>query len=567
MTGTFLYLTTCSLKNRVLRRFRRLREPRYLAGLVAGLAYLYWFVLRHQIQMARRSGGGLSTLARFAPDIVAGGALILWFVALLVWLWPFASKTWGFSGAEVQFLFTAPVSRRQLVNYKLLRSQLGLLFGVLIASLFTGTARGAIAGRWPFVLGGWLLFTTMFLHVLGASLTKSSFRAPASKVPWLAWMSATVVMFVSGAVIGSYAVRFPALLVMPASEAARTILDVSQRGVAAIALWPFRAVVAPIFAGTPLAFAGALGPALAVLALNYWWVLQSDAQLEEAAVATEQQKARARHRMPTPVVRAAPFKLGPEGRLETAVLWKNTIQVGRYVTVATMIRVLIPIVVLAFVIGLKRTAGSFAPLVLMVALFLTVMGPYMVRNDLRTDLPRLPVLKTWPITGRELLVGELMAPAFVLSVGVWFLIAVAFALSPSWEGGPRDALGRALLAISASLLAPLLIAGQLIVQNAAVVLFPGWIATGGARARGIEAMGQNMLMFAGTLLALVVGVLPATAVAGGLGFLLYTLIGWPGVLPATILFAAVLIVEAGVVLVWLGRVLERTDPSQIEIVE
>jgi hypothetical protein len=219
------------------------------------------------------------------------------------------------------------------------------------------------------------------------------------------------------------------------------------------------------------------------------------------------------------------------------------------------------------VIGLKRTAGSFAPLVLMVALFLTVMGPYMVRNDLRTDLPRLPVLKTWPITGRELLIGELMAPAFVLSVGVWFLIAVAFALSPSWDAGPGDALGRALLAISAALLAPLLIAGQLIVQNAAVVLFPGWIATGGARARGIEAMGQNMLMFAGTLLALVVGVLPATAVAGGLGFLLYTLIGWPGVLPATILFAAVLIVEAGVVLVWLGRVLERTDPSQIEIVE
>ena len=49
--------------------------------------------------------------------------------------------------------------------------------------------------------------------------------------------------------------------------------------------------------------------------------------------------------------------------------------------------------------------------------------------------------------------------------------------------------------------------------------------------------------------------------------MLYLFIGWLGVLPAAIVFAGLLLVEAGVVLTWLGRVLERTDPSQVEAAE
>ena len=567
MTGAFLYLTGCSLKNRVLRRLRRLREPRYLAGLVVGVAYLYWFVFRNQMRSVPHRGADLAALNSFASDIVAGGALVLWGLALLAWLWPFASKTWTFTTAEIQFFFTAPVSRRQLLNYKLLRPQLGLLFGVVIASQLSGVARAAVGGRWSFVLGGWLLFATIFLHVLGTKLTKASLREPTSKVPWLAFASAAVMMLVSGAVLGTYAVHARALASRPVGDALRAIIEVSRTGVAAWALWPFTAVVAPVFSAGPAAFARALGPALLVVAVNYWWVLKSDARLEQAAAAAEQQPAAGRRRLPAPVVRAAPFTLAPLGRLETAVFWKNTIQLGRYVSVAVLVRVLVPVVVLAVVIGLNRKGGSLAPLVLALAGFTTLFGPHSLRNDLRMDLPRLPVLKTWPISGRELLLGELLAPSFVLSVAVWFLLAVAFALSPSWNAGPGDMLSRVAFATAGAVLAPMLIAGQLIIQNAAVVLFPGWIATGGARARGVEAMGQKVLMLVATMLSLAIGVLPAVVVAGGLGWLLYLLVGWPGVLPAALVFAGILLVEAALVLTWLGRVLERTDPSEIEIAE
>ena len=291
MTHAFLYLTACSLKNRLWRRLRRLREPRYLAGLVVGLLYLYWFVVRNQMRAPRRGRTDLTWLTSFAPDIVVGGAVLLWVVAVLVWLWPFATRTWTFTAAEVQFFFTAPLTRRQLLNYKLLRSQVGLLFSVLIASLFTGAARAAVAGRWSLLLGGWLLFAAIFLHVLGANLTKSSFRAPASRVPWLAWASATLMIVVSGLLCGTYLVHARALVSRPLNDAIFGIVELGRVGAAPFALWPFRAVLAPIFAETPLAFARALGPALVVLVLNYVWVLWSDANLEDAASAAEQRQA------------------------------------------------------------------------------------------------------------------------------------------------------------------------------------------------------------------------------------------------------------------------------------
>jgi ABC-2 type transport system permease protein len=564
---TFLYLTACSLKNRLLRRFRRLREPRYLAGLVVGVAYLYFFVFRNQMRSGRHAGSGFAAIAPLAPDFVAAGALALWGLAVLVWLWPGGSKTWVFTGAEVQFFFTAPVTRRALLNYKLLRPQLGLLFGVAVASLFSGAASAGGSARWSFVLGGWLLFAVIVLHVLGAKLTKASFRAPASKVSWLAWASAAVMLLTSGAVLGSLAAPALSLASRPLGEALRAILEVSRSGVAAVALWPFTAVVAPVLAASPAAFARALVPALGVAAVNYWWVLASDAQLERSAPAAEAELVKERRGLPKPVMRAAPFALSPAGRLETLVFWKNTIQFGRYASVAVLLRVLLPIIVLAFVVGSSRKAGSLTPLVLMLAFFATLIGPHMVRNDLRMDLPRLPLLKTWPITGRELLVGEILAPCVVLSVVVWFLLALALALSRGWNAGPGDLLGRSAIAAAGAILAPMLIAGQLIVQNAAVVLFPGWVATGGARARGVEAMGQNILMFAATLLSLAIGVLPPLAVAGALGWLFYLMIGWPGVLPAAVVFAGILLGEAMLALTWLGRVLERTDPSQIEVAE
>src|SRR6185436_7078018 len=101
------------------------------------------------------------------------------------------------------------------------------------------------------------------------------------------------------------------------------------------------------------------------------------------------------------------------GRPETAVLWKNLILLGRYASLRTLI-VLMPLV---FSIGLMAAIADsradrvemLAVLCLMLAAMTVLMGPMMIRNDLRQDLASLAVLKTWPIRGAALVRGEVLA--------------------------------------------------------------------------------------------------------------------------------------------------------------
>jgi ABC-type multidrug transport system permease subunit len=64
-----------------------------------------------------------------------------------------------FSQAEREFLFTAPVSRRQLLLHRIVRSQVASI----IASLFVGLFAAPIAGvgRLRLALGFWVLAVTI----------------------------------------------------------------------------------------------------------------------------------------------------------------------------------------------------------------------------------------------------------------------------------------------------------------------------------------------------------------------------------------------------------------------
>jgi hypothetical protein len=64
-------------------------------------------------------------------------------MAALVWLLPSDSGLLAFSDAETNLLLPAPVTRRQLLIHRLLRSQLPLLFGAVISSVFVPMAVGA----------------------------------------------------------------------------------------------------------------------------------------------------------------------------------------------------------------------------------------------------------------------------------------------------------------------------------------------------------------------------------------------------------------------------------------
>ena len=526
-----------------------------------GLAYLYWFIVRQQLRAGHRPFDLLKDpeLAPIIPAILVIGGLGLWLVCASRGSGLRPSRPSGSRRAEVQFFFPAPVARRQLLHYKLLRSQLGVLFGVLVASLFSGAL---LAGHASFPVGFLLLFSTLRLYLIGVGFTRASLSAGVRAAPWRAWIPAAIVGAISLVILGSFARMLPSLWSVSPGQGFRLVIETGGQGAMRAALGPFRALIVPVFAQGAWQLWQSAWPAVVLMFVNYWWVLQSDVTLEAAAATSERQQAAGHRPAPAPAARPAPFALAARGRPEAAIVWKNLIQIGRYASPRTAIRLLLPLVILAFVAGRSEKGFGAAALVAILAAFLTLLGPYMVRNDLRVDMGRLAVLKTWPVRGSTLFLGEVLAPAALLTVIVWGALAITLVLS----AGLRDLTlaERVSLAVMAALVAPAIILAQVVIQNAAVILFPGWIPTGPTRPRGIEAMGQQMLMFAGTLLLLAVGVLPAAAVAALVGFVLYQLAGIPGLIPAGGLFSAVLMAESALVIVLLGGVLERTDPAAVE---
>ena len=145
----------------------------------------------------------------------------------------------------------------------------------------------------------------------------------------------------------------------------------------------------------------------------------------------------------------------------------------------------------------------------MLALTTVLIGPMLFRTDLRSDLRRLDVLRTLPLSGLQVVRGELMAPALLLSLSEVALLLLAVGLSAGTpiRGFPLAA--RLAWAAGAAVLLPAATAAVLVVQNAAALVFPSLLVDDEESApRGVEAAGTRLLNLGATLLLLLLGFLP-----------------------------------------------------------
>ena len=138
------YVIWCTARNRLRARLRRLREPRYLIGAAVGLGYLFITLgIRQRLFQPRgprrpsRTGSGdaASVTAAFSVLGPALGGVALAGLSLAAWILPFGSNLLSFSQAETALLVSAPLTRRQLVLYRMMRSQAAVLAGSLIMAL------------------------------------------------------------------------------------------------------------------------------------------------------------------------------------------------------------------------------------------------------------------------------------------------------------------------------------------------------------------------------------------------------------------------------------------------
>ncbi len=577
MITALCYLQYHTTRNRLVARLKRLKQPKYLVGAIVGGLYFYFYFFRYLFR-GYATGRGQTANLTMSPEHLmlfeSLAALVLFVIVLLAWIIPHERAALTFTEAEVAFLFPAPVSRRTLIHFKLIRSQMRILFTTLLLTLFSRRFGGNI---WIHALGWWLVFSTLNLHFLGASFARTLLldRGVSNRLRRLLVL---VLVAIASAVVWFWAKRtLPALTDADTADFA-AILNYAQQvlntGPAHYLLYPFHLVVRPFFAPDAPAFLVALAPALLLFLLHYLWVIFSDVAFEEASIeaskklATRVAAVRAGNWQATKKnqkARRAWFKLAPAGPAAMALLWKNLIGIGQVLSLRLLI--VVAVVCVAFFVGFGNTAHAqnlsvVVAIILAIALgYSLLLGPQLLRLDFRRDLPMADILKTFPLRGWQIALGELLAPVVVLAGFQWFLLLVGFILSFYLPGGKTSLWLN--IAVSAAFVLPVLDFLLLFIPNAAVLLFPSWIQTGKDSPRGIEATGQRMIFAVGQLLALLLALVPVSLAFGAVYFPLKMMIGpVVPILFASLAAAIVLSVEAGLGVLLLGKLFDRFNVTE-----
>lgn len=520
MHNALVFLTVCSIRNGVRMRLRRLRQPRYL---IVALGITLYFGL---LVFSRGQGAGITIPPRFESlaTIAAGVAIAVLMGAS--WVMP-SSAALQFSLADVHFLFPAPLTRRDLLVYKILRLFIGVAGTAVFFTLFAAQLR-------PFPAFVFFLKTTLILSLLGVYEAGVSLYRHNRKQ--------------SGALEG------------------RNRYAVAAGGMALIA---FSAVVLARFAfaagGELLALLPLVVLGIAVAAV---WVIRSDSAFEEEAAVLAEKVGTllAGRQRPQPQVvtmRTARFSLAPRGPAETAILWKNWLLLTRGSSARFLGRsALLLLVIVAAVAMFGSAKGDpVAPVLgFVLAVIVVLIGPAIIRIDLRQDLANLPLIKTWPVSGAAVIRGEVLAPAIGLTAAAFAAIVIGGSLAPAGMLPAANVIGRLNLIVTATAAAGALIVAQLVIQNGIAALFPAWVQiTPNAGGGGVEVMGQTMVvMYGGALALIAASVVPAAAAA-----IVFFVVG--GILAPAAVFSALLFVEVYAATEIVGSILDRTDIQDVVV--
>ncbi len=586
------------LRNAARKKAGRLREPRYMVGFLVGAAYFAMLFTRPGGRSGRppappRFPGHMDEI------LLLAGAAALAIVALLTWLFRRGQPSLGLSEAEIQFLFPAPVSRRALLHYALLKAQLPVLFSALVITLVSGRRGGGTA-----ILTGaglWLLLTAIHFHNLALAFTKArwnelppavrratktaAFALAGCALGLLLWSLGTGLLAGRSGLGGGSPVSLGAFV---------AALRTGPFGVAPfLFLAPFRWILAPLLAPTARAFSLALPPALGLVALLYAWVALTAVRFEEATLAHASRRAAQRARRESGRLEAppserrrgiVPFALAPRGRPELAIMWKNLLAWKR-ASLARQAVVVSALAAACFAASAFLTApwadaaatiGSTTCLSVTAVLALVI--PLGLRIDLRGDLEYAAVLKTWPLPAERLVLAELGAPAVVAVLYGWGGIAIALAIAGgrAVRGALRGAAAVAPItaasylrlevlvpaALTVAVFLPAFVALGLVVQNASVLAFPAWFPAGRKRAVGLEQSGLRVLSFLATSLVLALALLPAALLAAPLVFFSFGLLGFWSLPIGAVLAALPVLAEAAAGVFLLARLFERFDPAR-----
>ena len=140
MNPALLYLSYRSLRGQIVGWLRLMRQPKYLLGLLVGLAYFWFFALRLFFRAGNRTrwmDATLEGVTDFLPAVHLSVALFIAVAVSLWWLFPFGKSSLDLKEAELHVLLPAPIPRRHILQYAVLKNQRGILISCLIISFFS----------------------------------------------------------------------------------------------------------------------------------------------------------------------------------------------------------------------------------------------------------------------------------------------------------------------------------------------------------------------------------------------------------------------------------------------
>ena len=572
MNGALWFLVRRSFVNRLRFQLARLREPRYLVPMLAALAYLGFFVFMPMFAASPNQalGGTFGSAAR--PMFLAG----VFLMAILSWVSAALNPAPTFTESDVCMLFPAPLTRRQLVRYWLLKAQPQLLFLAAILTVFTGYHRG-FPGALFYGVGLFVFLNTYLVFRCFATICVAKLIAVVGD-GLIRWLPAVLV---GSAIIGVFGYSAGPLKIEPGPEAIEQALQWFERGAttgpAEYLFYPLRTIAGMPMAADPATFGLSLLFTLGLLSLLVVLVGWIDAPFEETAIAGAGKLARRIERVrrgrglhadlsKKSRVRKPPFALAPRGPVWRAIAWKNAVATWRQ-SKLPLVFGLGPVAVYAAVrvVGFDEIKAqlTFAALAGMALTMSVMFGPSVIRNDLRADLEYPEFLKTAPVGGRSYLRGSIVsAPLFI-----WVSQLVVLACAVVILTGPAEetiaAPDRLIVAGATALVLPGLTLGAFTIDNLMAALMPAWIVPprGQEMSPGIEQMGREMVIMGSRLMGLM-GLSFVPAVIGiPLGIVLAPLLGLWVLIPIAALVLAMLLAEIELLLILGGRWLESIEPT------
>jgi ABC-2 type transport system permease protein len=447
-----------------------------------------------------------------------------------------------FAPSEVDFLFPAPFSRRELLAYRVISGLSGILLTALVFSL----AFIPFGGIWPAVLiGAFLSFLminllSMCLAVVRETLEEQAFSA-ARRVALLS-------------VLGLIAASIGYGLHAEAAQGPAAVLRVTY------GTWGMRLLLAPFlpfarvvtatsidgatigWAALCLLISGGLFAALMRLDANY---LETAAEIGRR-VYSRVQRVRAGRLQFSPTTARYRLPLLPRLRGAGTVAWWQLTAALRGLHMLAELAVL----VLVVSGGIYLTSRAAAPnsgedLVLLgyLAFWTTVIISYLLRFDFRAGIEHIPSLKVLPVPSWAICLGQLVTPVLITT-----LFQLVFAAVPLRSGNQLP------LVLTVAFAVPINTVWYA-VENISFLLYP--IGLGGRGPGDFQFIGRQMLLLFARLLALGLTVAVAAAIAEGLLAL--------GVASPLWRLAAAwltLVLNASAMIGLLALVFRRFDPSR-----